>query len=231
MEVKKNFSGRMAGFGRRTSAFIEENRLRTVNSGLETDIIELYREAGEKAFALWRQGSLEAEELTPAFMEIQEKLNQVRKNQARIQKVQKGYREEGRTKAAPAAEKVIYVPPKETEAHTENEVKEPNPSKAPQIEKTQEPAWREAVPIQEPVQKEATQGQESVWKGTVPIQEPVQKEAAQEQKPVQAETAQGKDNSDEVGEWASLERIFCPNCGISYPLTANFCRRCGTRLH
>ncbi len=175
MGFKEEFSRQMTRFGRKTSAFVEESKLRTSNSGLEADMKGLYRTAGEAAYALWAEGKLESDELKPYFLEIKEKEDQIQGNRRLIQQIQQQGQEETAATAAPA--QVIYVPPAEPDAVRET------------------------------------------------VGQTVSQEKPDAEKPETVKT-----DSDEVGEWSDLERMYCPNCGNECRITANYCRKCGTKL-
>ncbi len=200
MNLKMNLTKHVSKMNRKTSAFIEENKLRTVNSGLEADLRGLYRSLGEAVYAMWEKGSLDVEELTPRLMEIREKTGQIRANQDQISEIQK----KGQEPAAPETEE---IKPEKVKAETPK----------PETEK---------------VKAEVQQPESGQVKTETPKPEVEQAEAektkAAETEDAASEPAQ---KTEEVGEWSALERIYCPNCGISYALTANYCRKCGRKLH
>lgn len=178
MNLKMNLTKHVSKMNRKTSAFIEENKLRTVNSGLEADLKGLYRSLGETVYSMWEKSSLDVEELTPRLMEIREKTGQIRANQDQISEIQKKGQEPEEVRA---------------EAPEQGEIK-------PEQVRAEAPKPEEIKPEQVEAETED------------PAPEPAQK-------------------TEEVGEWSALERIYCPNCGISYALTANYCRKCGRKLH
>ncbi len=183
MGFKEDFSRQMTRFGKNTSAFVKESRLRTVNSGLEADMKSLYRTVGETAYCLWKEGKLEADQLKPYFTEIYEKEAQVLENKELICRIQQKSQEETAATAEPAP------------------VGEPGPEPKP-------------IPAGEPKPEPGPEPRPTPVFAGEPGPEP-----------------RVPGNAGEVGEWSSLERIYCPNCGREYPLTANYCRKCGTKLH
>ena len=200
MNLKMNLTKHVSKMNRKTSAFIEENKLRTVNSGLEADLKGLYRSLGEAVYSMWEKGSLDVEELTPRLMEIREKTGQIRANQDQISEIQK----KGQEPAAPEPEE---IKPEQAKAET------------PQPEAEKVKAEQVKVEVLQPEAEKA--------KAETPQPE-AEKTKAAEPEDAASEPAQ---KTEEVGEWSALERIYCPNCGISYALTANYCRKCGRKLH
>lgn len=212
MNLKMNLTKHVSKMNRKTSAFIEENKLRTVNSGLEADLKGLYRSLGEAVYSMWEKGSLDVEELTPRLMEIREKTGQIRTNQDQISEIQK----KGQEPAAPEPEEI-----KPEKAKTETPKPEAENVKA-EVQQPESGQVKAEIPQPEAKQEKTETPQPEAE------QAEAEKTKAAETEDAASEPAQ---KTEEVGEWSALERIYCPNCGISYALTANYCRKCGRKLH
>lgn len=132
MDIKQGFSKQITKINMKTSTFLEENKIRTYIGTLENDIKELYKNAGETGYEMWKEQSFDVAQLTTFYEQIQDKYNTISEQEKLIQEL---------------------------------------------IDKSKQ--------------------------------------------------VLGDNGTNPDGQ----EQVFCANCGEGYPVTSNFCKKCGTKLH
>ncbi len=84
MDIKQELSRQLTKINVKTSAFMEENRLKTYISTLEGEIANLKLQSGELGYNLWKDDRFDVEKLIPLYKEITGKYQQIQEQEKQI---------------------------------------------------------------------------------------------------------------------------------------------------
>ncbi|MCI8950303.1 MAG: zinc ribbon domain-containing protein [Lachnospiraceae bacterium] len=103
MDIKQGLSRQLTKINMKTSAFMEENKIKTYIATLESDIVNLKSQSGELGYNLWLDNKFDVEKLIPLYKEIAEKYQLIQEQEKLMKELEERNRQVlgGGTQQAP----------------------------------------------------------------------------------------------------------------------------------
>ena len=243
MGVKEGVSRQLGRVGRKTSALLEEAKLRGSVASLESEVKRLYEAVGMTMFSMWKHEDVDTGRLVKHFEAIQRRLEEIEEKKEQIRKVRgdgagKSGREESK---APAAERLALpdhaltgtdIPGGAQAADGFREEGTAAPAQGiAAVSEQKDPAAPAQVTAaaseqRDPAASEQVAAASSAETKTETAGGPVKAENVV----IEEEDSDGDLKGVIKMEEAPRSVVYCTRCGSECPADANFCRKCGAKL-